>query len=129
MIPGLTARLLLDEDVDPAVAEALRQGGYDALHVVEAARQGLSDDAQLAFAAAEGLVLLTHNRNDFLELAAIWWDQGRHHAGIIHAQHAPVGKLLRLLVTLLDRMTAEEFRNVVLPLEAYRQQRSKDDLQ
>jgi len=71
-IPGLTARLLLDGDTDPALARALQGRGFDAAHINELGRQGLSDEQQLTYAAADGRVLVTHNRNDFLRLADTW---------------------------------------------------------
>ena len=40
-------KLLLDEDVQVAVAHALRQRGYDVYHAQELSRKGNSDDEQL----------------------------------------------------------------------------------
>lgn len=117
-IPSLTACLLLDEDVNPALAPLLRQDGFDVRHVDELGRSGLSDEDQLAFAADEGRVLVTHNRDDFLVLARDWWASGRHHAGIVYAQQKPLGIMRTRLLSLLDRFSAEEMRAIVLPLEA-----------
>ena len=43
----LFIRLYLDEDVHTSLASALRQQGYDVLHVHEADRRRLVDAAQL----------------------------------------------------------------------------------
>lgn len=119
VIEGLTARLLLDEDVDPALAAVLRQRDYDAVQVNEKGRSGRTDRDQLAFAAAAGRVLVTHNRNDFLALAADWMGAGAPHAGIVYARQAPTGELLRRLLALLNTLTVEDLANVVVPLEAF----------
>jgi predicted nuclease of predicted toxin-antitoxin system len=117
-IEGLSARLLLDEDVTPRLAAHLREDGFDAYHVDELHRSGLTDGEQLAFAAAAGRVLVTHNRDDFLLLASEWWIGDRHHAGVIYAQQQPLAALDRRLRALLNRFTAESLRDLVLPLEA-----------
>ncbi len=40
-------KLLIDEDVHLALAEALRRRGHDAIHVREVDRLGLDDESQL----------------------------------------------------------------------------------
>lgn len=118
-IGALSARVLLDEDVHPSLAAALRRHGFDAVHAKEIGRRACSDAEQLAFAAAEHRVLVTHNRRDFLALARRWWDRHHHHAGIVYARQAPVGELLRRLLVLLDELKAEYLRDLILPLEAF----------
>lgn len=49
----------LDEDVNPAVAQILRQQGIDALSVHENGGRGLPDADHLANAAADGRCLVT----------------------------------------------------------------------
>lgn len=118
-IGTLSAHVLLDGDVHPSLATALRRHGFDAVHGIEVGRRAHSDAEQLAFAAAEQRVLVTHNRRDFLTLARQWWDGDDHHAGIVYARQAPVGELLRRFLLLLDQMTAEDLRELILPLEAF----------
>ena len=65
--------LLLDEDVRPILGEILRQRGYDAIHVLEAAREGRGDAEQLAYAVSQQRALLTHNIRHFRLL-----NQGYH---------------------------------------------------
>ncbi len=62
---------------------------------------------------------MTHNRDDFLALAREWWSGERHHAGIIYARQESLSVLLGRLLTLLDRFTAEELRDLILPLHAF----------
>ncbi len=64
----------------PAVEE-LRRLGHDVLTVQETgqANQSLSDEAMLAFAYAEGRILLTNNRRHFIRLHR----EPHDHCGII----------------------------------------------
>ena len=48
----MTIKLYLDEDMDVALATALRQRGFDALTTQEAGNTHRPDEQQLAFAAA-----------------------------------------------------------------------------
>jgi len=54
-------RYYTDEQVSRAVISGLRQRGVDVLSVPEAGKIGASDREQLAFALAEGRVLLTYD--------------------------------------------------------------------
>lgn len=76
-------RFLLDEDLPPKAAEAARGLGLDVVSVHELARMGLTDEQQLAFAASEGRILVTRNRDDFITLTRTFYATGRAHAGIV----------------------------------------------
>jgi len=106
-------RLFLDEDVWVGLATALRQAGYDAVSVDEMGRKGLADEDQMAFAAAEGRAILTHNIQDFAPLAAIYFEQGITHPGIIVARHFEKGELLRRTLALLGSLTPEQLANTL----------------
>ena len=56
-----TIKLLIDEDVHLALAEALRRRGHDAVHVREVERLGLDDECQLKFAAHQRRCFVTFN--------------------------------------------------------------------
>ncbi len=95
---------LLDEDMSPQVAEGLRRRGIDAVsvHEVERGNRRISDEDQLAYAAAAGRVLFTFNRRDYQLLDALWRSRGRAHAGIIWCTERivarrDVGQLVRSL--------------------------------
>jgi len=81
----VSLRYLLDEDVPPAVADGLRARRVDAVSVYAIGRAGrrIADADQLSYAAAEGRVLVTYNRDDFMALDAEWRRTGREHAGIL----------------------------------------------
>ncbi|RJP57065.1 MAG: hypothetical protein C4549_05745 [Deltaproteobacteria bacterium] len=75
------ARLYSNENFPLPVVEGLRQLGHDVLTIQEAgqANQSLSDEAVLAFAYAEGRMLLTLNRKHFVRLHR----EQREHCGIV----------------------------------------------
>jgi len=112
--PGLFAELYLDEDVSVRIAEILRGHGYDVHTAREKGRLGTTDAEQLAFAVEQGLVLVTHNRTDFEELAVRYFEEDRTHAGIICAVRRPPHECAQRLMVLLNDCTAAEFVNQLL---------------
>jgi len=73
----------LDENLPPAIAEALRRRGLDAVSAHDVGLSGTSDPAQLAFAAGEGRCLVTCDLRHFVELGREAVRHRRPHAGII----------------------------------------------
>jgi predicted nuclease of predicted toxin-antitoxin system len=80
-------RYLLDEDVNPRTAEIARGLGLDVVSVHEIGRRTLSDGEQLEFAAQEGRVLVTRNRDDFIEATLLFFRTGQPHAGVLIIPH------------------------------------------
>ena len=109
----LFIEVYLDEDVDNLVAALLRARGFTATTTVEAGNRGASDADQLAYAAARGQALLTHNRGDFEALARAYALAGHQHAGIILATRRPPHEVARRLLRLLNQVTADEMRDQV----------------
>jgi len=64
----LFARLYLDEDVHVRIARIVRGHGFSVRTVRGENMLGATDAEQLAFAADQGLVIVTHNRTDFENL-------------------------------------------------------------
>jgi predicted nuclease of predicted toxin-antitoxin system len=97
-------RFLLDEHVERAVAVPLRSSGVEAATVPELGRGGQPDEMQMRWAAAEGWVIVTGDR-DFLRLA----NADASHAGIVFyiRRHASIGLLVRGLLD-LDRTESAE---------------------
>jgi len=116
----LFIRLYLDEDVHKRVAVALRLRGFDAISIHEIGQWKLSDEAQLAYAAAERRTLFTYNTADYLELHLAWLRQGRSHYGIIVSDQVPLGETVRRLLNLLNRVAADEMTNQIYWLQAFR---------
>lgn len=100
----------LDEHVPTAVADGLRRRGIDASTTVEAGLRSATDEAHLAYARAQGRVMVTCDR-DFLALAS----QGLSHAGIVYYPYGryPVGEVIRRLVQLWEQYSAEDMLNRV----------------
>lgn len=109
----LFIELYLDEDVDVLVADLLAARGFVAITTTEAGNKGLSDAEQLVVATTAQQTLLTHNRVDFEELAAEYFDQGKEHYGIIIAVRRPAQELAQRLLVILNNVTADEMKNQV----------------
>jgi len=88
---------LLDNDVPDVVARVLMEAGHDVLLVRNVLPKRSPDPAVLDYAAANGLLLVTCNRDDFIPLA-----RARTHSGLIvlirrRSRIAECANLLRLL--------------------------------
>jgi len=106
-------KLLLDEDVQLAVAHALRQRGYDVYHAQELNRKVISDGDQLRFSAKQGRCLFSYNVKDFVLLHNDYLEDGREHFGIIVSKHLPIGETLLRLLSLLKRFSRESIKNQI----------------
>jgi predicted nuclease of predicted toxin-antitoxin system len=65
----MSSRLLLDANVSPALAEALRWRGHDAVHVNDLGLRHAPDPVIFRAAGATQRAVITHD-NDFLQLLA-----------------------------------------------------------
>jgi uncharacterized protein with PIN domain len=81
-------RFLLDEDLNPAVAEIARGLGLDVISVHEISRRGYLDEEQLRFSAGQQRIFLTRNRDDFLRLTVAFFQVGEAHAGLLIVPHS-----------------------------------------
>jgi predicted nuclease of predicted toxin-antitoxin system len=97
-------RYYTDEHISKAVIRGLRQRGINVLTTPDAGNAGLDDEEHLAFASAEGRVVVTQD-DDFLKLAAA----GESHAGIVFArQQISIGEFIQGLMLIAQVMQAEE---------------------
>lgn len=77
-------KLLLDEQLSPQLAVALREAGIDAVAVKERTELiGLPDPALFDAARNDGRVVVTNNIKDFRPLAAQCLAAGGTHPGLI----------------------------------------------
>lgn len=113
-------KFYLDHDVDISLAARLRQWGHDVLTTKEAGHAEWSDEQQLAFAASEGRVFLTHNRRDFRRLHRLCIEQNRWHSGIIISAHLPLEELERRLARLFAAYTSYDMQSRLIPLNEFR---------
>ena len=114
--------LYLDEDVPVELARQLKRRGIDVATAQEAGMLGRSDHEQLEYATAAGRVLLTYD-NDFIGLARRWFEEGRHHSGIVISRayrFRELGTLVRLCSRLVTQASDEEMLDATYILEQYR---------
>jgi DNA-binding MurR/RpiR family transcriptional regulator len=111
------AGFYFDEDSAPrAVLAALAGLGLVCVSAVSVGNQGLTDEEQLAEAAARGLALVTSNRGDFGRLHGQWMRAGRDHAGIViltEQRFAP-GTMIAKLALLATTRESDMMRNAIL---------------
>ncbi len=74
---------LLDEDLTHRVAETARGLGLDMVSVHEVGRLELDDDDHLRWAAREGRIVVTRNRDDFIEWTTAFFQRGEPHTGVL----------------------------------------------
>ena len=103
----MTIQYHLDENVDHAVAHGLRLRGIDVTTSTDARLIGATDEEQLAFAATEGRVLVTHD-SDHLRLH----HEGASHCGIVyaHPRRCSIGRLVLALADWWRSRTLDEMR-------------------
>jgi predicted nuclease of predicted toxin-antitoxin system len=94
-------KLYLDEDISPKVSEILRKKGVDAVSAHEANMLQASDEEQLKFAAADGRVTVTRNRDDFITLTVQFFEDLKPHKGLIIIPHTIPGHNFSKLTSLL----------------------------
>ena len=105
-------KLYLDEDVIPLLARDLRDRGYEAISAGEANNLGLSDRDQLDYARAHGRAFLTHNRDDFLEIATEYAINQVTYPGILYVPQGPYAQLLHRMLRFLSEAGEERAQDV-----------------
>lgn len=112
-------KLLLDEHIWEGLAEALRQRGYDVVHINHTPYRGTADEALLTLAASQGRAVLTFDRGDFTKIVGQRFLDGRSHAGVILSKDLPRGELLRRTERLLKTLSAEELADTIRYLSEF----------
>ena len=119
----MKVRLYLDEDaMDEDLVEALRSRGVDVLTVGEARRKAYLDEQQLSYATEQARVIYTFNKGDFMALHTRLLTQGLSHGGIIigFKNRYSIGEQMRRLLALIEAVPAEEMRDRLEYLSAWR---------
>jgi predicted nuclease of predicted toxin-antitoxin system len=98
-------RFHLDENVDHAIADGLRRRAIDVTTSTDAGLISAPDEDQLTFAASNGRVLVTHDR-DIIRLHAI----GTPHHGIAFCSSGArsVGEMVRQLLLMHECLEEQE---------------------
>ena len=121
---GLFIRLYIDEDVSNELAVALRDRGFVAESATDAGLLNADDDKQLAHAASHNMALLTYNVKDYLALGRQYAKEGRSHSGIVVSSdqysRRQFGTLLRLVLGLLNVLSADELINRIVFLQQFK---------
>ena len=104
----------------PALAEALRTGGIEAVTTSEAGLAGRSDPDLLAAAEAGGYVLLTENAPDFARLAGEHLSSGGSHPGVLIALSSRFSRRpngIQSIVTALRAVADQDLQDRLVYLE------------
>jgi hypothetical protein len=104
-------RLLLDEMLPATIADALRHRGHDVVAVAEQPElRGLPDPELFEHCALKLRALVTHNRDDYLELDRQYRSREREHSGVVILNPrrfpqgaATIGALISSLETFLGQ--------------------------
>ena len=101
---------LLDEHVPSAIDKALQRREFDVTTVQRLGMRGYPDNLVLQRASIETRVVVTFD-DDYLRLH----HEGNEHAGIAFWPGDPnaIGSILRSLMSMNERRTAEQMRNWV----------------
>jgi predicted nuclease of predicted toxin-antitoxin system len=103
-------RLLLDEQLSPAIAEQLRARSHDVVSAAEVGLAGAADERVLASAARDRRAVVTNNIKDFRPMHADYLKTDTTHYGIVFI---PTGKYglrrdqLGSLITVLDGLLVQ----------------------
>ena len=94
-------RYYLDADLAPDIAVAGRALGVDIVSAHECGARTLTDEEQLARAAADRRCLVTFNRNDFIVATRMAYDKNGPHCGVLiippqwrYSRHGVIAKAL-----------------------------------
>jgi predicted nuclease of predicted toxin-antitoxin system len=90
-------RLLLDENVSYPILRALRQRGWDVVHVKDIGMRTATDSSVLDAAVNSGRIILTSDFSDYKALDSAFRSEGQEHPGIILLPEKPIGEVLRSL--------------------------------
>jgi len=99
-------KFYLDEDLSPKIAEILRKGRIDALSAHEVGMCEVSDQRQLQFAATEKRCLVTRNRDDFIRLTVLFFNDQRPHCGVLIVPYTLPGDQFSRIASLIKKFSS-----------------------
>lgn len=110
-------RFLTDEDIDGRLTSALlaRVPGPDPVRVQDVGLMHMADPHILAWAAADGRIALTHDRNTMTGFASTFVHAGRPMPGLVMVErHSTFSRLLTDLEVLVLASEMDEWRDQIL---------------
>jgi len=93
----------LDEDLSPKISEMLRKEGVDAESAHKAGMLQASDLEQLEYAASRKRCMVTRNRNDFIRLTVLFFNENRPHHGVLIVPYSYPGDRFARLARALKK--------------------------
>jgi predicted nuclease of predicted toxin-antitoxin system len=98
----------LDENLNAAIADALRRDGIEVTTTPEVGLIGASDEVQIEFAISQYRVIVTHD-DDFVAIHR----SGVQHTGIVYCNQnlRSIGEIVRFLILIWEVLTPEDMRN------------------
>ena len=114
------AKVLLDENLDVALASALRSVAFDVIAAEEAHLKGASDPELLREAVRQERAVLTLNVRHYVPLAEQYAIEGKSHSGIILTTREPLPTLIARMRKLLSALAADDLRNRLLWLNDFK---------
>ena len=102
-----TIKFHLDENVNPAIARALRIRGISVTTTPEVGLIEADDEEQVEFAKTEGRVVFTHD-DDFLRIEI-------DHAGVVYCGQGrrTIGEIIQWLILMWETLDTEDMENKV----------------
>lgn len=110
-------RLLADENFNADILRGLRRRvpAVDAPRVQDVGMRSADDETVLAWAAAEGRMVLTHDVSTLIAFARKRLAARQRHSGVVAiSQQAPVGAVVADLVLLVECSSDDEWANQIL---------------
>ena len=110
-------RLLTDEDFDDRLTHALlaRVPGLDLVRVQDVGLRHTPDPDILAWAAAEGRIVLTHDRNTMTGFASARVNAGQSMPGLVVVdRQASSGQVLSDLEAMVESSEMDDWRDQII---------------
>lgn len=112
-------RFYLDENVPKGAAKVARSLGLDVVSADEVGPISRPAAEHLATAAADGRIVVTYNRNDFIEATRDAFAAGHAHAGVVILTPRLPSENARIAHALVRWAQAAEGRFGPPPMQAY----------
>ena len=93
----------MDEDLSPKIANLLRKKGIDCVSAHDIGMIQVSDLEQLETAVRNKRCLVTKNRDDFIRLTVLFFNDHLPHYGVLIIPHTFPGDRFALIAGALER--------------------------